>query len=93
MSKSKFENGVSYYDITRKIEEFIDRHPVLDSKQEKEVNLRELLLYTMEYPEYMEYYDELRESILENIKDNYERVGEDPDFLTACSDWLEMFDE
>ena len=93
MSRNKFENGVSYYDITRKIEAFIDRHPVLDSKQEQENNLREMLLYTMEYPEYMEYYDELRESMLENIKDNYEPMGEDPEFLTACSDWLEMFDE
>ena len=93
MSRNKFENGMSYYDITRKIEEFIDRHPVLDSKQEQENNLREMLLYTMEYPEYMEYYDELRESMLENIKDNYEPMGEDPEFLTACSDWLEMFDE
>lgn len=93
MSSSKFENGVSYYDITRKIEEFLDRHPDLDSKQEKEENLRDLLLYTMEYPEYMDYYDELRETMLENIRTNYETVGEDPEFLTACSDWLSVFSD
>ena len=38
MSRSKFENGISFYEITRKIEEFIDRHNDLDSKQEKEEN-------------------------------------------------------
>jgi hypothetical protein len=91
MSRSMFENGVSYYDITRKIEEYTDRHVELDSKQEQEDNLLELLLYTMEFPEYMNFYDEIRETILENIRSNYERLGKDPDFLTACSGWLEMF--
>ena len=91
MSKSKFENGVSYYDITRKIEEFTDRHSALDSKQEKEDNLKEMLMYTMEYPEYMNYYDSLREIILENVQSNYEPFGEDPEFQTVCSEWLELF--
>jgi hypothetical protein len=53
MSRHLFENGASYYDITRKIEAFLDRHCELDSKQTQEENLCELLLYTMEYPEYM----------------------------------------
>lgn len=92
MSRSKFENGLSYFEITRKIEEFVDQHFILDSKQEKEVNLREMLLYTMEYPEYMKYYNELRETMLENIRDNYEQVSTDPEFLTACADWIEMFE-
>lgn len=92
MSRHRFENGASYYDITRKIEAFLDRHYELDSKQEQEENLCELLLYTMEYPEYMDYYDEMRDTMIENIKENYEPLGEDPDFLTACSDWLAMFD-
>ena len=91
MSRHRFENGASYYEITRRIEEFVDRHVELDSKQEKEDNLREMLLYTMEYPEYMEYYDELRETLVENIRTNYEPIGEDPEFLTVCSDWLELF--
>jgi hypothetical protein len=91
MSHSKFENGVSYYDITRKIEEFVDRHAELDSKQMQEENLREMLLYSMEYPEYMNYYDYMREAILENIRDNYEIVGRDSEFLTVCSDWLALF--
>ena len=91
MSRSKFENGVSYHEITRKVEEFADRHAELDSKEEQENNLRELLLYTMEFPEYMNHYDSLRETILENIRSNYEQVGNDPEFLTVCSDWLAMF--
>jgi len=91
MSRNKFENGVSYYDITRKIELWIDRHETLDTKQEKEDNLRELLLYTLECPEYMNYYDELRETILENIQTNYLEVGNDPEFLTVCEEWVEMF--
>ena len=93
MSRSKFENGTSYYEITRKIESYIDIHDLLDSKQEKEDNLRELLLYTMEYPEYMNYYDTMRESIEENIRDNYLPLGSDPEFLTVCDDWLGMFSE
>jgi hypothetical protein len=91
MSRNKYENGVSYYDITRKIEEFVDYHSDLDSKQEKELNLMELLLYTMEYPSYMNHYDSMRETILENIQSNYERVGNDPDFLAVCADWIEMY--
>lgn len=91
MSRSKFENGASYYEITRKIEEYIDTHDDLYSKQEKMDNLRKLLLYTMEYPEYMNYYDQMRESIEENIRDNYLPLGCDPEFLTVCSDWLAMF--
>jgi len=91
MSRAKYENGVSYYDILRKIEEFADRHMTLDSKQEKEDNLREMLLYTMECPEFINYYDELCETILENIRLNYEAVGEDPEFLTVCNDWIAMF--
>ncbi len=91
MSRNKFENGVSYYDITRKIELWIDRHEDLDTKQEKEDNLRELLLYTLECPEYMNYYDELRETILENIQTNYLEVGADPAFLSVCEEWVEMF--
>ena len=92
MSRSKFENGDSYYDITRKIEEFLDLHCELDSKQEKEDNLQELLLYTMSYPEYMNYYENLRESMEENIRTNYMVFGEDPEFLTVCSDWLAAFE-
>lgn len=91
MSRNKYENGTSYYDITRKIEMFADRHKTLDSKQEKEANLCEMIQYMMEFPEYMNYYDSLRETILENIRSNYEVVGEDPEFLTACADWIEMF--
>ena len=91
MSRSKFENGTSYYDITRKIDEFLDRHEVLGSKQEKEENLCALLLYTMEYPDYIHYYESMRETMLENIRDNYEPLGEDPEFLTACSDWTAMY--
>jgi hypothetical protein len=91
MSRSMFENGVSYYDITRKIEMFIDRHAALDSKQEKEENLCELLLYTMEYPDYIQYYDSIRETMLENIRDNYELCGSDPDFLAACAEWVELY--
>jgi len=91
MSRDKYENGISYHDITRKIEEFTDRHLVLDSKEEKEANLCEMLLYTMEYPEYMHFYDLIRETMLENIRTNYEPVGEDPEFLTVCADWIEMF--
>jgi hypothetical protein len=91
MSRNKFENGMSYYDITRKIELWIDRHETLDTKQEKEDNLRALLLYTLECPEYMNYYDELRETILENIQTNYLEVGNDPEFLTVCEEWVEMF--
>jgi hypothetical protein len=34
----------------------------------------------------------MRDTMMENIKDNYEPLGEDPEFLTACSDWLAMFD-
>ena len=92
MSRSKFENGLSYYEITRKIEEFADYHAELTEKQEKEDNLRAMLLFTIEYPEYMNYYEELRETIMENVKTNYELIGEDPEFLTVCSDWLEMFE-
>lgn len=91
MSRNKYENGASYYEITRKIEAYIDRHFDLDSKQEQEENLRDMLLYTMDYPAYMDYYDSLREAILENIRTNYERVGADPEFLTACADWIDMF--
>ncbi len=91
MSHNKFENGVSYYEITRKIEEFVDRHRMLENKQEKEVNLLEMLLYTMDYPDYMNHYDSLREVMLENIRINYMEFGCDPDFLTACDDWMEMF--
>ncbi len=91
MSHTKFENGVSYYEITRKIEEFVDRHGMLENKQEKEVNLLEMLLYTMDYPDYMNHYDSLREVMLENIRINYMEFGCDPDFLTACDDWMEMF--
>jgi hypothetical protein len=91
MSRSKFENGLSYYEITRRIEEYIDLHWDLESKQEKMDNLRELLLYTMEYPEYMNYYDAMRESIEENIRDNYLPLGCDPEFQTVCSDWLALF--
>lgn len=92
MSTTKFENGTSYYDITRKIEEFLDRHPNLDSKQEKEENLRDMILYTMEYPEYMNHYDTIRETLLENIRSNYLQLASDPELQTACIDWLEMFD-
>jgi hypothetical protein len=91
MSRNKYENGVSYYDITRKIEEFVDYHSDLDSKQEKELNLLEMLLYTMEFPVYMNHYDFLRETILDNINSNYEPLGSNPDFLAVCADWIEMF--
>jgi hypothetical protein len=91
MSDDKFENGVSYYDITCKIEDFLDRHVNLDTKQEKEENLRQMLLYTMDYPEYLNHYNHLRETILENIQTNYLEVGGDPEFLTVCEEWVEMF--
>lgn len=91
MSKSKFESGVSYYAITRKIEAFIDAHFTLDSKQEKEDNLKEMLMYTIEYPEYMNYYDSLRQAIKENIQSNYLSCWSDPEFQTVCYDWLELF--
>ncbi len=91
MSQAKFENGTSYRDVTRKIEEFVNRHFILDSKQDKEENLREMLLYTMEFPEYMNHYDSLREAILDNIRSNYEQFGSDADFLTACENWITMF--
>ena len=91
MSRSKFENGVSYFEITRKIEMYIDKHWELESKLEQERNLRKMFLYTMDFPEYMNYYDELRESIEENIRENYLLVGKDPEFLTICADWLTMF--
>jgi hypothetical protein len=91
MSKDKYENGVSYYDITREIEKFTERHLNLDSKQEQEDNLREMLLYTMEFPAYMNHYIFLRETILNNINSNYEPFGSDPEFLAVCADWIEMF--
>ena len=91
MSKSKFENGISYYAITRKIEAFVDAHFTLDSKDEKEDNLREMLLYTIEFPEYMNYYDSLRQAIQENIQSNYLSCWSDPEFQTVCYDWLETF--
>jgi hypothetical protein len=91
MSRSKYENGVSYYDILRKIEEFADRHVNLDSKQEREDNLRDMLLYTMEYPEFINYYDEFRETILDNINSNYTPMSENPEFLSVCYDWIAMF--
>jgi hypothetical protein len=93
MSRNKYENGASYYEITRKIEAFIDKHFLLDSKQEKEENLRDMLLYTMEFPEYINYYDSMREAILENIHSNYKILARNEEFLTACEEWLEMFDD
>ena len=92
MSHNKFENGVSYFDITRKIEAFIDHHFTLDSKQEQEDNLCEMLMYTMEYPEYINYYDCMREAILENIQNNYLCVSEDEALIEVCNDWVDLFD-
>ena len=63
----------------------------LDSKQDKEDNLREMLLYTMEFPVYMNHYDSLRETILDNINSNYEPLGCDPEFLAVCAEWVAMF--
>ncbi len=42
----------------------------------------------MAYPEYMNCYENLRESMKENISTNYMVVGEDPEFLTVCTGWL-----
>jgi hypothetical protein len=91
MSQTIFENGASYYVITRKIEQFVDRHGLLDTKQEKEINLLEMLLFTMDYPDYMNHYDSLREVMLENVRKNYIEFGCDPDFLSACENWIDMF--
>jgi hypothetical protein len=91
MNCSKYENGVSYYTILRKIVEFADRHVNLDSKQEREDNLHEMLLYTMGYPEFINYYDEFREAILDHINSNYQPMSENPEFLKVCADWVAMF--
>jgi len=91
MSRTNFENGISYYAIVHQIENFLDRHMNLDSKQEQELNLRDMILYTIDYPEFMNCYDNMRETLLENIRTNYMPFGTDPTFLTACDDWIEMF--